>query len=76
MLKIFPILFGIFLLLNFAYGTINQSSDVINSTIQTNTSQLDDYYDHYDYYVSNAYKHHMSEHFLCILMISFYRIFF
>jgi hypothetical protein len=75
MFKILFILLGILILLNITYGTsLHRSSQLTNSTMKinsTNDDQYDYYYDHYDYYVSNAYRHKIKINFMFFLIIFF-----
>ena len=57
MFKILYILLGLFTLVNITYGTRHRIFRGGNSTNSSISIPFDDYYDHYDYFISDAYKH-------------------
>jgi hypothetical protein len=67
--KLLLVFLAISIVLNSAYGRRHLRTKVLNSTIDTNSTtdaalNQDDYYDYYDYVVTNGYNQQMNKNFL------------
>jgi hypothetical protein len=63
------ILFIIFIFLNVTYGIKNHSLNLTNSF---STDIADDYYDHYDYFISNGDQYKINFLLICIFFCYFF----
>jgi hypothetical protein len=58
--KFLLIFLGIYIVLNSTYGGEHRRNRT-NTTIYTPTGDIDEYYDDYDYRISDGYKHKLNQ---------------